>query len=87
MTSKFALPPQIRDRIPDIARDLAAQQSHQTRAAREADGDQGQDCRRVEAHRITIRGSSGEVVLEGSVRSRAERDEAERAAWTALGVT
>jgi osmotically-inducible protein OsmY len=40
----------------------------------------------IDANRITVGGSSGEVVLEGSVRPRAERDEAERAAWMALGV-
>jgi osmotically-inducible protein OsmY len=40
-----------------------------------------------DAGRITVETADGKVVLRGSVRSFAERDDAERAAWAAPGVT
>jgi osmotically-inducible protein OsmY len=41
----------------------------------------------LDARRITVENVDGTIILRGTVRSWAERQEAERVAWSAPGVT
>jgi len=41
----------------------------------------------IDARRINVTATDGKVILSGNVRTWAERQEAERAAWAAPGVT
>ena len=41
----------------------------------------------TDAERITVDVQGSKIILKGTLRSRAEKDEAERAAWAAPGVT
>jgi osmotically-inducible protein OsmY len=40
----------------------------------------------LDARRITVETTNGKVIIRGTVRARVEREEAERAAWSAPGV-
>ena len=41
----------------------------------------------VDSARVKVEARDGQVILTGTVKSLSERDEAERAAWSAPGVT
>src|SRR6202022_4088156 len=74
---------------PDIARDAVAalkpqlQPSELQRKIMEASKRNAE----VDANRITVEAKGSEVILKGTVRSWIEREEAERVAWSAPGIT
>ena len=41
----------------------------------------------IDASRITVEANGGEIILRGAVRSWAEREQAEQAAWRAPGIS
>lgn len=41
----------------------------------------------IDAKQVSVEAREGKIILKGTVRSCAERDEAQRAAWAAPGVT
>jgi osmotically-inducible protein OsmY len=73
--------------VKGITNDIAVQPRVQTRDVRDKIEAAFKRSAEIDARRINVTADNGKVELSGNVHSWAERQEAERAAWAAPGVT